>query len=85
MVEVADTTLSFDRDTKSSLYAAAGIPEYWIVNLAHRQLEVYRDPSAMPETPFGSGYRSRTIVLPGESINAPLPAGAPLDVDDLLP
>lgn len=85
VVEVADTTLTFDRETKSSLYAAAGIPEYWIVNLVHRQIEIHRDPSAMPETPFGRGYRTRTIGLPGETINAPLPAGSPLAVDDLLP
>ncbi len=39
VVEVSETTLAFDRETKSSLYAAAGIPEYWIVNLVDRRLE----------------------------------------------
>ncbi|MFI5379925.1 MAG: Uma2 family endonuclease [Tepidisphaerales bacterium] len=43
VVEVADTSLVFDRE-KAELYAAAGIPEYWIVNLVDHQLEVHRDP-----------------------------------------
>jgi Uma2 family endonuclease len=85
VVEVADTTLSFDRDTKGSLYAAAGIPEYWIVNLVHRQLEIHRDPGIVPEAQYGFGYRSRMIALAGEAINTPAPTGSRLAVDDLLP
>jgi Uma2 family endonuclease len=45
VVEVADETLAFDRERKAGLYAKAGIPEYCIVNLADRALEVYRDPA----------------------------------------
>jgi Uma2 family endonuclease len=85
VVEVSDTTLSFDRDAKASLYAAAGIPEYWIVNLVQRQLEMHREPAAMPETQYGFGYRTRTIALPGEVVSTPGPAGSRLAVDDLLP
>jgi Uma2 family endonuclease len=44
VIEVADTTLDYDREDKRSLYAEAGIPEYWIVNLIDRCLEVYRQP-----------------------------------------
>lgn len=44
VVEVSDSTLAVDRGPKQRLYAAAGIPEYWIVNLPDRQLEVYRRP-----------------------------------------
>jgi Uma2 family endonuclease len=43
---VADTSLAFDRGTKVRLYAAAGIPEYWIVDLAGDRIEVYREPAA---------------------------------------
>jgi Uma2 family endonuclease len=46
VIEVSDTSLRFDRKTKRSLYARAGIPEYWIVNLKTRQLVVHRSPSA---------------------------------------
>ncbi len=44
IIEVSDSTLSRDRDTKLALYARDGIIEYWIINLADSQLEVYRDP-----------------------------------------
>ena len=46
IVEVSDSSLSFDRGRKLRLYAAAGIPEYWIVNLVDRQVEVHREPLA---------------------------------------
>jgi len=48
IVEVADTSLAYDCTTKASLYAKAGIPDYWILNLMDRQLEVRRDPVADP-------------------------------------
>jgi Uma2 family endonuclease len=44
VVEVADSSLAFDRTHKGSLYARARLSEYWIVNLADRMLEVYRYP-----------------------------------------
>jgi len=46
LVEVADSSLTFDRTVKLPLYAKAGIPEYWIVDLRHRTVEAYRSPSA---------------------------------------
>lgn len=45
IIEVADSSLPLDRNRKQAIYAAAGIPEYWIVNLAQRCIEVYREPS----------------------------------------
>jgi Uma2 family endonuclease len=44
LIEVSDSTLNRDRETKLELYARDGIVEYWIVNLEQNQLEVYRDP-----------------------------------------
>lgn len=44
VVEVADTTLAFDKGRKLRLYASAGIPEYWILDLAKRRLLVFRQP-----------------------------------------
>jgi Uma2 family endonuclease len=44
LIEVADSSLDFDRQTKVPLYAEAGISELWIVNLAQRQVEVFRNP-----------------------------------------
>ena|SRR3990172_200011 len=45
VVEVADTTGNFDRNRKGPLYAAAGISEYWVVDLSARVVDVYRDPA----------------------------------------
>lgn len=44
LIEVADTTYRSDRDTKALLYAAEGVPVYWIVNLNKRQVEVHTHP-----------------------------------------
>lgn len=45
IVEVADSSLSYDRTKKLQLYAAASIPEVWILNIPQRVLEVYRTPA----------------------------------------
>jgi Uma2 family endonuclease len=45
LMEIADSTLAHDRDTKAPMYAAAGIVEYWLVNLVVGEIWVYRDPS----------------------------------------
>ena len=45
-IEVSDSTLQFDHHDKLRIYATAGIPDYWIVNLVENQIEVYSDPQA---------------------------------------
>jgi Uma2 family endonuclease len=78
VVEIADTSLEYDRGQKGRVYAGSGIAEYWIVNLKDRCVEVYREPSA-------SAYRSSRRFMPGESI---IPLKAPearISVEDLLP
>jgi Uma2 family endonuclease len=85
VVEVSDSTLAFDRTVKASLYASAGIAEYWILNLPDRVLEVHREPAAMAEQPFGYHYRSVTRLIESDSI-APVGASqSALRVADLLP
>jgi len=54
VVEVADSTLSKDREVKGLLYAQAGICEYWVVDVSQRQVWVFRDADP-------AGYRSRVI------------------------
>ncbi len=84
-VEISDTTLVTDQTTKSSLYARAGVEEYWIVNLVDRTLEVRCQPFEQADALFGWAYRSTQILLPGESL-APLRApDASVNVDELLP
>lgn len=44
VVEIAESSLRYDRSTKLALYASADVPEYWVVDLVHQVVEVYREP-----------------------------------------
>jgi Uma2 family endonuclease len=44
VIEVADTSLDFDTTVKAGLYAAAGIPDYWVIDLVSRGVIVFRGP-----------------------------------------
>lgn len=46
LIEISHTTLTFDRTTKAALYARAGIPDYWVLDVVSRQLYVHRLPQA---------------------------------------
>jgi Uma2 family endonuclease len=60
LVEVADSSLEFDRQVKLRMYAAAGVPEYWIVNLRDRRIELHRDP--ITDAPAGAAYSFGEII-----------------------
>jgi Uma2 family endonuclease len=64
IVEVADSSLAFDREHKGSLYARSAILDYWIVNVAGRGLEVYRDPGPDAAAVYGWTYRSVVTLRP---------------------
>ena len=85
IVEVADTTLETDRIRKASLYAAAGIPEYWVLNLVDGQLELFRDPVADASTEFGHSYATVTIVARSETVAPRHVPTANVSVEQLLP
>jgi Uma2 family endonuclease len=80
MIEVADSSLAQDRLSKARIYAAAGIPEYWIVNLVDEVVEVMRDPD-----PPAALYRDVRSAARGERLELVALAGAALDAAELLP
>lgn len=84
IVEVADTSVSYDRKTKGSLYAKAGVADYWILNLVKRQLEVYRQPVEDSEATYGWRYDEAVIYLSGQQV-VPLDAEGGVAIADLLP
>lgn len=85
VVEIADTTLRFDRTTKVGLYARAGILEYWIVNLNERLLEVHREPEPRRGRPLGYYYADVVAYTETDSL-APLAAAETvLAVSEFLP
>ena len=84
-VEVAQSSLDFDRARKGSLYARAAVPDYWIVNLVDGVVEVYRDPEPDASAAFGWRYGSVTRLAPPATV-APLAfSGEIIAVADLLP
>lgn len=78
VVEVADTSLAKDRGTKAATYATAGVPEYWIVNLVERVVEIHVEPTA-------GRYERITVVGRGESITLRVFPDVRLDVARILP
>jgi Uma2 family endonuclease len=85
VVEVAESTVRFDRGEKASLYASAGVPEYWVVNLRNQRLEVFRDPIPMPGEPYGYGYRTSAQFMPGDTVTPLANPQGVIRVVDLLP
>ncbi|MEM6396542.1 MAG: Uma2 family endonuclease [Bacteroidota bacterium] len=67
LVEVADSSLSYDRGDKARLYALAGIKEYWIVNLDDEQLEIYTKPDVK-----AGNYRSIEIYKAEDRVSTEL-------------
>ncbi len=84
-VEVAESSLALDRQRKGSLYARAGLPDYWVLNLVDRVLEVYREPAPDSAAPFGWRY-GRSEVFEASARVTPLAApGSSIPVSQLLP
>jgi Uma2 family endonuclease len=80
VIEVSFSSLRYDRSAKAPVYARFGIPEYWIVDVQGRAVEVYTDPD-----PASARYRSGTKLGPEDelcSVAVPLPA---IRVVDILP
>ena len=82
VVEVADSSLDYDRTKKLALYAAAGIPVYWIVNLIDRVVEVHTDPERAAgqyggHVDYGPGQAVPVIII-GQIVGT-------IAVADLLP
>jgi Uma2 family endonuclease len=81
IVEVANTTLARDTTTKVELYAEAGIPEYWVLDLLNRRLLVYRDP--IPGAP--PTYLTRLTFGAPDAVSPLAAPAASVRVADLLP
>ena len=84
VVEVSESSLAFDRGHKGSVYARAGIADYWIVNLVDRVLEVYREPAPDAAAPFGARYARREVFDPSGLVSPLAAPHAGIRVRDLL-
>jgi Uma2 family endonuclease len=84
IVEVADSSLAVDRTDSQRIYARAGLPVYWIVNIPDRQIEVYTDPQTAANPP---AYATRRDYRPGDAIPVVLDGATvgAVPVADVLP
>ena len=84
VVEVSESSLVFDRDHKGSVYARAGILDYWIVNLLDRVLEVNHEPAPDAAAPFGASYARREVLDPSRQVSPLVAPNASIRVRDLF-
>lgn len=82
VIEISDSTLEYDQTTKLTLYAEAGITNYWVVNLQVRQLECYCQPYQNTQGEFN--YLSKQICLPKQSVTIPGFEGAFLELSRIF-
>src|SRR5207302_8036805 len=75
VIEVADTTLQFDTTIKRDLYARAGVPEYWVLDINGRRLIAHRNPSR--------GKFGQIESVPEDGVVSA--GGARIPVSELLP
>lgn len=78
LIEVADSSLPYDRGRKIPAYARSGIPEYWILNLVDRKIEMFSDPD-----PVAQRYRNERQAVIGDTLT--LPGGITLPAAAILP
>ncbi|MBC1240957.1 MULTISPECIES: Uma2 family endonuclease [Nostoc] len=83
VIEISNSTLQYDRDVKLSLYAKAGISDYWIFNLVDNYLESYSEPYQDLQGKFG--YRRKFIYLQNESVHLPYFPDLILDLSKVFP
>ncbi len=85
IVEIADTSIAFDTGHKASLYAAAGILDYWVIDVNDRRLHVFRDPQPDPAQKYGYGYKQVQVLNPKDTVNPLAAPNSSVAVCDLLP
>jgi len=77
LIEVADSSLSFDQNEKMYLYATHNIGEYWLINLNDKCVEVYRQP-------YNGLYQEKTTLRTGDSITLSLLNNVSVKISDIL-
>lgn len=83
VIEISDTTLSYVQKTKLSIYAEAGIFDYWIFNLVENNLETYSEPYQDRQGKFS--YRSKRIILSNEVVQLPFFSDLSLNLAEVFP
>jgi Uma2 family endonuclease len=85
IVEVADSSLAYDIGEKASLYAAASIADYWVVDVNNRRLHLFRTPQEDSTRHYGFGYREIQVLDPHDRISPLASPGNSITIAELLP
>jgi Uma2 family endonuclease len=85
IVEVADSSLFMDTTTKAERYATARVPEYWVIDLEHRQLIVFRDPLPLPKGLGATAYKTHLTFNPTDRVSPLAAPNAAILIGELLP
>ena len=85
VVEVSDSTLLYDLRRKVGVYAGGAVPDYWVLDIPHRQLHVHRDPVPDATAPFGHRYANTTVVPEGGTVTLLAAPRQSIAVADMLP
>ena len=85
IIEISDTTISYDRSRKASLYAKFSIQDYCILNLKNQTLEIYRRPVLDENTFYGFGYEEKLTFDNTKEVSPLAMSDAKIKVADLLP
>ncbi len=85
VVEISDTTLTYDMTEKAELYATANVPEYWVLDLNARVLHVYRDPTPLPNNLGAVAYSTHLTFSPTDTVSPLAAPNSIITVADLLP
>jgi Uma2 family endonuclease len=85
IVEISDSTIGIDRRRKGSIYASSGISDYWVLNLNHKKLEVYRDPKPDDDEELGFRFMKLLTLDYGQTVDVLGVPGVTINVSDLLP
>ena len=85
VLEVSETSFNFDTREKASLYAAAGIADYWVIDVVGKRVLVFRDPQPDPAAKYGHFYANIATIGPGQSLALLAAPHAVLDASNLLP
>lgn len=84
IVEVSDSTLSFDLTDKAELYATAGVQDYWVLDLNGRTLHMFRDPQPLPSALGATAYRTHLTFATSDSVSPLAAPHAVIAVADLI-
>ncbi|WNZ47449.1 Uma2 family endonuclease [Leptolyngbya boryana CZ1] len=83
VIEISDSSLTYDQETKLKMYAEDKIQNYWIFNLLDRVLEMYSEPYRKSDSEFG--YRVKRIALPNERVKLPQFSDLELELSIVFP